>query len=120
MMDRAILNGGVNLIDTAESYPIPSSQANPEGKVETTIGKWMAQSKGRREKVVIATKITGGRGINRASLVSQCEASLKRMGTDYIDVYMLHWPARYTPQSNWVQSLEYAAESGTRERHRCL
>ena len=110
MMDRAILHGGVNLIDTAEQYPIPSSQKNPEGLVEKTIGKWMAQSKGRREKVVIATKITGGRNINRENLKTACEASLQRLGTDYIDVYLLHWPARYTPQSNWGQSLEYAGE----------
>ena len=67
-MDRAILQSGVNLIDTAEQYPIPSSQKNPEGTTELVIGKWMAQAKGRREKVVIATKITGGTLYNIPSI----------------------------------------------------
>jgi len=94
-MDRAILNSGINLIDTAEQYPIPSTDKRPEGLVETTIGKWIAKGKGRREKVVIATKITGGRTINKRSIQLRCEGSLKRLGTDYIDIYQLHWPARY-------------------------
>lgn len=110
MMDEAILNGGVNLIDTAEQYPIPSSQSKPEGSVETTIGKWLKQDKGRREKVVLATKITGGSNINKNTLRQDCINSMKRMQTDYIDVYTLHWPARYTPQSNWGQSLQYTHE----------
>ena len=110
-MNRAILESGVNFIDTAESYPIPSSQKNPEGKVEQVIGKWMAQSPGRREKVVISTKITGGRNVNRKNLFADVEGSLKRLGTDYLDVYSLHWPARYSPQANWGQSLMYNYES---------
>lgn len=110
-MDRAILQSGVNFIDTAESYPIPSSQKNPEGKVEQVIGKWIAQSPGRREKVVISTKITGGRNVNRKNLFADVEGSLARLGTDYIDVYSLHWPARYSPQANWGQSLMYNHES---------
>ena len=105
-MDRAILEGGVNLLDTAEQYPIPSTRANPEGDTERIIGKWLAQDKGRRRKVVIASKITGGRNVNGKSIIADCEASLQRLGTDYLDVYNLHWPARYSPQSNWGQSLE--------------
>ena len=106
-LDRAVLNSGVNLIDTAESYPIPSSSKNPEGKVETLIGNWMAKSPGRREKLVIATKITGSANVNPRNIAKDCEGSLGRLKTDYIDVYLLHWPARYSPQSNWGQSLEY-------------
>ena len=56
---------------------------------------------------MISTKITGGRNVNIQSLERDCEGSLRRLGTDYIDVYMTHWPARYSPQSNWGQSLEY-------------
>jgi len=111
MLDRAILNGGINLVDTAEQYPIPSSDARPEGFVEQTIGKWLAKDKSRRSKVVIATKITGGRAINKRSIAERLEASLKRLGTDYIDVYQLHWPARYSPQANWGQSLNYRHEA---------
>lgn len=110
-MDKAILESGVNFIDTAESYPIPSSQKNQEGKVEQVIGKWMAQSPGRRDKVVISTKITGGRNVNRKNLFADVDGSLKRLGTDYLDVYSLHWPARYSPQANWGQSLMYNHES---------
>lgn len=110
-MNRAILQSGINFVDTAESYPIPSSQKNPEGKVEEVLGKWMSQSPGRRQKVVISTKITGGRNINRKNLFSSVEGSLARLGTDYIDVYSLHWPARYSPQANWGQSLNYNHES---------
>ena len=110
-MDRAILQSGVNFIDTAESYPIPSSQKNPEGKVEQVIGKWIAQGSGRRQKVVISTKITGGRNVNRKNIFADIEGSLKRLGTDYIDVYSLHWPARYSPQANWGQSLQYNHET---------
>jgi len=107
IMDRSILQSGVNLIDTAEQYPIPSSDSKPEGLVEETIGKWMAMDKSRRSKVVIATKITGGRAINKRSIAARLEASMKRLGTDYIDIYQLHWPARYSPQANWGQSLNY-------------
>lgn len=52
-MDVAILDNGINLIDTAEQYPIPSNARSPEGAVETVIGNWLKQSPGRREKVII-------------------------------------------------------------------
>ena len=110
MLDRAVLRGGINLVDTAEQYPIPSSAAHPEGDTERILGSWMAKDKTRRQKLVIASKITGGRNVNRANIESDLEGSLKRLGTDYLDVYLLHWPARYTPQANWGQSLEYKLE----------
>ena len=49
---------------------------------------------------MLASKITGGDNVNKRNIIADCEGSLKRLGTDYLDVYMLHWPARYTPQSN--------------------
>mmetsp|Transcript_15171 Transcript_15171/g.20030 ORF Transcript_15171/g.20030 Transcript_15171/m.20030 type:complete len:495 (-) Transcript_15171:162-1646(-) len=110
-MNRAILESGVNLIDTAEQYPIPSGPRNPEGLVEEVIGKWLAQDKGRRSKVVIASKITGGSNVTKRNIRKDCEESLKRLGTDYMDLYLLHWPARYTPQANWGQSLGYKYEA---------
>ncbi|CAB9497843.1 Aldo-keto reductase (Fragment) [Seminavis robusta] len=110
-MDQAILNGGVNLIDTAEQYPIPSDPVrSPEGATEEVIGKWMKDRKISRDKLVLATKITGGRNVTPKNIKKDCEGSLKRLGTDYIDVYQLHWPARYSPQSNWGQSLQYRQE----------
>jgi len=110
MLDRAVLEGGVNLIDTAEQYPIPSDRQRPEGSTERIIGSWLAQDRSRRNKVVIASKITGGRNVNARNIEADLEGSLKRLGTDYLDLYLLHWPARYTPQANWGQSLEYKQE----------
>ncbi|CAE7585317.1 tas [Symbiodinium natans] len=106
-LDRAVLGSGVNLVDTAEQYPIPSDVARPEGLCEEVIGRWMAKEAGRRRKLVIATKITGGFNVTPKNIRSDCEGSLKRLGTDYIDVYQLHWPSRYSPQANWGQSLTY-------------
>lgn len=110
-MDEAILKSGVNLLDTAEQYPIPSGKRAKEGETEELIGGWMKDRKVAREKVVIATKITGGRNVNPRNIKLDCEGSLKRLQTDYIDVYQLHWPQRYSPQSNWGQSLKYNIES---------
>eukprot|EP00466_Bigelowiella_natans_P001401 jgi/Bigna1/139276/aug1.49_g13984 len=107
MLDYGILENGLSLIDTAEQYPIPSGRGAPEGLTEEIIGRWLAKDKTRRDKVAIATKITGGSNVNRVNIERDCEDSLKRLGTDYIDLYLLHWPARYTPQSNWGQSLQY-------------
>lgn len=108
MLDRAILHGGINLIDTAEQYPIPSGgSTSREGATEEVIGDWMRERKVARDKVVIATKITGGRHVTPGNIRRDCEESLQRLGTDMIDVYQLHWPQRYSPQSNWGQSLMY-------------
>ena len=101
LLDRGVLEGGINLIDTAEQYPIPSDRTRPEGATEEIIGRWLKKGTGRRNKVVLASKITGGRNINKRSIREDCEGSLKRLGVDTLDVYLLHWPARYTPQSNW-------------------
>lgn len=107
-MDEAILKSGVNLLDTAEQYPIPSDGVRAkEGDTEAVIGKWIKDRKVPRESVVIATKITGGRNVTPKNIKRDCEGSLKRLQTDYIDVYQLHWPQRYSPQSNWGQSLMY-------------
>lgn len=106
-MDEAILKRGVNLIDTAEQYPIPSGGRASEGDTERVIGSWMKDRKVPRSDVVIATKITGGSNITPRNIRKDCDDSLKRLQTDYIDVYLCHWPQRYSPQSNWGQSLSY-------------
>ena len=110
-MDQAILKHGVNLIDTAEQYPIPSDDSAREGDTERCIGKWLRERPIARSDVVIATKITGGRNVTPKNMEADCEGSLQRLGTDYIDVYQLHWPQRYSPQSNWGQSLAYDIEA---------
>lgn len=83
--------------------PIPSSRARPEGDTERIIGSWLKKDRSRRDKVVLASKITGGRNVNAKNIVADCEGSLSRLGTDHLDLYLLHWPARYSPQSNWGQ-----------------
>lgn len=98
-MDYA-LTQGVNFFDTAEMYAVPPS---PEtyGKTETFIGTWFAARK-NRDKVILATKIAGNglkwihkaSNIDRASITEAVEGSLKRLQTDYIDLYQLHWPNR--------------------------
>jgi len=110
LMDEAILNSGVNLIDTASQYPIPSSSRRPEGLCEEVIGRWMKDRKAR-DKCVISTKIVGSSHVSARSIFDDCDSSCKRLGTDYLDIYLLHWPARYSPQSNWGQSLSYHKDS---------
>ncbi|KAJ1619625.1 NADP-dependent oxidoreductase domain-containing protein [Pavlovales sp. CCMP2436] len=103
-------SSGITTLDTAESYPIPSDArlGKGEGTTEEIIGRWLAKGgKGRREKLVVATKITGGSNVNRRNIIAAVDGSCQRLQTDYIDSYLLHWPARYTPQSNWGQSLAY-------------
>ncbi len=99
-MDYALAHG-VNFFDTAEMYAVPPT-AETYGKTETIIGNWFA-ARGNRDQVVLATKIAGPglawvRGgqarIDRANIHAAVEDSLKRLQTDYIDLYQLHWPNR--------------------------
>ncbi|MGB0866634.1 MAG: aldo/keto reductase [Granulosicoccaceae bacterium] len=109
-IDRA-LDAGINFIDTAEMYPVNPIGAETCGNTEKVIGEWFAKT-GRRSDIVLASKITGdnpgqfvrdGEGINADSLIRACEGSLKRLQTDVIDVYQLHWPERgsYHFRQNW-------------------
>lgn len=101
-MDYA-LDQGINFFDTAELYPIP---AHPDrhSLTEKIIGTWFKKN-GNRDKVVLASKIAGKAdftkfirttGFTRASIIEALEGSLKRLQTDYIDLYQLHWPERNT------------------------
>ncbi|MFM0692833.1 NADP(H)-dependent aldo-keto reductase [Paraburkholderia graminis] len=114
------LDHGVNLIDTAEMYPVPP-RAETQGSTERFIGTWLAQHRSAREKIVLATKIAGParqphnprhiRGetnqFDRKNLTEALNDSLKRLQTDYVDLYQLHWPDRNTmtfgrPAYPWV------------------
>ena len=98
------LSRGVNFIDTAEMYAVPPS---PEtyGKTEKIIGRWLSANPQKRKDIVLATKIAGnglpwirnGANITGESIVESVDASLKRLQTDYIDLYQLHWPNRTSP-----------------------
>lgn len=111
---------GINFIDTAEMYSVPS---RPEtyGASEAVIGNWM-RSRGNRSEVVIATKVAGPCGdwmphiregrtrLDRPNIEQAIDGSLKRLQTDYIDLYQLHWPQR---KANYFGRLGYAHEQTT-------
>ena len=119
---------GGNLIDTAEMYPVPSSDpAWRPGATELIVGSWIAKNPTLRKDIFIATKVSGynpnsdtagnrsitlGKGgsllpnglpepiparLDKESVLMACDASLKRLQTDYIDLYQVHWPDRYCP-----------------------
>ncbi|MEZ5505420.1 MAG: NADP(H)-dependent aldo-keto reductase [Gammaproteobacteria bacterium] len=101
----AAMDAGINFIDTAEMYSVPT-QAPTYGATETIIGNWFA-ARGNRDKVILATKICGPGAwlphirnaetrFNRHHITEALHGSLKRLQTDYIDLYQLHWPDRTT------------------------
>ncbi len=98
------LTQGVNFIDTAEMYPVPPS-AKTYGKTERIIGNWLAANSSKRSEIILASKIAGkglpwireGGDITAEAIISSVDASLKRLKTDYIDLYQLHWPNRTSP-----------------------
>ncbi len=102
-LDYAV-SRGVNFIDTAEMYPVPPRSGTVH-RTETYIGTWLKHR--QRDRLVIATKIAGpargfewirnGPRINREHLNAAIDASLKRLQTDYVDLYQIHWPDRYVP-----------------------
>lgn len=105
-LDHAVANG-INFIDAAEMYPVPP-RAETQGRTEAYIGSWLA-ARGRRDDVVLASKVTGHARTNMdyvrggetprltpAHIRQAIEASLSRLQTDYLDLYQLHWPDRYT------------------------
>ena len=106
ILDRA-LERGVNFLDTAEMYSVPPK---PEtfGATEAILGEWFARRPGVRQKVVLASKVAGpsrcmpwvlggAPDLRPADIVSACEDSLKRLQTDVIDLYQIHWPNRNAP-----------------------
>ncbi|MFD1894817.1 aldo/keto reductase [Ottowia beijingensis] len=105
IMDRAI-ERGINFLDTAEMYPVPPS-APTCGATETFIGHWLKARPGMRQKIVLASKVAGpsrgmpwireGQGMTPADIEASCHASLKRLQTDVIDLYQIHWPERHVP-----------------------
>jgi len=106
ILDRA-LERGVNFIDTAEMYAVPA-RAETCGATESIIGEWLARRPGVRERVVLATKVAGPSrgmpwirgdqsGLTKAEILAACDGSLRRLKTDVIDLYQIHWPARNVP-----------------------
>ena len=117
-MDYA-MSQGINFFDTAEMYAVPCTE-DTFGKTETIIGNWFRE-RNNREKVILATKVSGpglswirGGGLQytKKNILIAIEGSLKRLQTDYIDVYQLHWPERET---NFFGKLDYKHQDKEKE-----
>ena len=113
------LSRGINFIDTAEMYPIPGNPKT-QGRTESYIGSWTASRK-NRDQFILATKLTGRSGMSwcrdndemtrhtPAQIDEAVEKSLKRLKTDYIDLYQLHWPDRAIPPFGFHSYQDYDA-----------
>ncbi len=114
MMDRAV-ELGINFFDTADVYGWKLG----EGWTEQIIGRWFAQGGGRREKVVLATKVYGRMGdwpnqsrLSAVHIKRACEESLRRLRADWIDVYQMHHIDRETPWEEVWQAMEQLVREG--------
>lgn len=116
-LDYAI-GEGINFMDTAEMYPVPG-RAETQGRTESYIGSWI-KARGKRDDFYLATKITGRSGMtwtragdvnqtrhNAAQIDEAIEGSLRRLQTDYIDLYQLHWPDRALPAFGYHSYYDY-------------
>ncbi len=114
IMDRA-LEHGINFFDTANGYG-----GEQRGRTEEIIGHWLAQGGGRRDKVVLATKVYGvvdsdwpnHSRLSALNIRRSCEASLRRLQTDHIDLYQMHHIARETPWEEIWQAMEQLVREG--------
>ncbi|MDA9262537.1 NADP(H)-dependent aldo-keto reductase [bacterium] len=128
-MDLA-LDKGVNFFDTAELYPVPAN-AKTQGETERIMGNWFKKT-GNRSKIVLASKAAGPGSytahirenvcFNKANIIEALDNSLKRLQTDYLDLYQLHWPERMTnffgqrgyshnPKDPWEENFEVILET---------
>ena len=114
IMDAAH-DAGINYFDTANVY----GQHKGRGATETIIGNWFAQGGGRRERTVLATKLYGDMGdwpnesrLSALNIRRAVDASLKRLGTDYIDVYQFHHIDRDTPFEEIWQAIDVLVQQG--------
>ncbi len=121
IMDKAY-DAGVNFFDTAELYPVPP-QANLAGITEEIVGEWM-QTKSR-DSIILATKVAGASSgwfvppirhgltaIDRFHIEKAIEGSLKRLKTDYIDLYQMHWPDTIVPIEESLEAFDRLVQSG--------
>ena len=106
---------GINFFDTAELYSVPPN-SDSYGKTEVMIGNWFEKRKNRK-KIILATKVAGpgcnwirggGNNFNEKTIGEAIDGSLKRLKTDYIDLYQLHWPERST---NYFGKRDYTVDS---------
>ena len=114
ILDKS-LEAGINFFDTAENYPVPPRE-DWAGTTEEIVGRWLKTK--RRDEVIIATKVSGPShgwlkssqragmtALDRHNVMRAVEASLKRLGTDYIDLYQTHWPDHGTGYEHALEAL---------------
>ncbi|MHC5539892.1 aldo/keto reductase [Singulisphaera rosea] len=108
---------GVTFIDTADAYPIPPSPETA-GRTEEIIGRWLEKN-GRRQEMVLATKCrirvghgANDQGLSRRHILASCEASLRRLKTDWIDLYQAHMPDPETPIDETLRAFDDLVRSG--------
>ncbi|GAA5070904.1 aldo/keto reductase [Roseibacterium beibuensis] len=121
-MDMA-LEAGIDIVDTAEMYPVNPVTAETVGLTETVLGNWNAANPGRRDDYVLATKITGKnkafvrpeQDITAETFTEALDASLTRLRTDHIDIYQLHWPNRgsYHFRQSWTYDPSHQDKAAT-------
>jgi aryl-alcohol dehydrogenase-like predicted oxidoreductase len=125
ILDRALASG-INFIDTAEMYAVPA-RAETYNATEKLIGSWLAKNPQARERIILATKVTGpsrgmpwirggGADLSGADIIEACEASLRRLQTEVVDLYQLHWPNRNVPMFGGVY-FDPAKETATTGIH---
>ena len=114
IMDRAA-EGGITFVDTADVYPLGGGHSTV-GRTEEIVGRWM---KGNRDRFVVATKCVGrtgpaawDQGASRKHVMAAVEESLRRLDTDYIDLYQLHHPDPATPIDETLAALDDLVRSG--------
>ena len=112
------VEAGINFIDTADVYS-RWVEGNPGGVAEEIIGRWMKQVKIPRDQLVIATKVRGrmgegpnDEGLSRVHIMQAVEASLRRLQTDYIDLYQTHFPDKSTPVEETLRAMDDLVRQG--------
>ena len=121
ILDKSF-DAGINFYDAAENYPVPPKE-EWAGRTEEIVGKWLKTK--NRDAIIIATKVCGPshgwiKGAQRAGMTAldrhnitrAIEASLKRLGTDYIDLYQTHWPDHGTPYDETMETLDDLVREG--------
>jgi len=121
IMDKAI-DRGINFFDTAELYPVPSKEKYA-GETESIIGRWLKNQ--QRDKLIIASKVAGAANgwfvppirhgmtaVDKFHIKTAIEGSLKRLGTDYIDLYQMHWPDSVVPIEESLKAFDELVQEG--------
>jgi aryl-alcohol dehydrogenase-like predicted oxidoreductase len=117
ILNRAV-ELGCNFIDTADIYS-RWAEGNAGGVSEQIIGRWLASGSVRRERIVLATKVRGemgsgpnDQGLSRGHMMTAVENSLRRLQTDYLDLYQVHWPDEETPLEETLATLTDLVRAG--------